>query len=67
MNSRQRDNDRKVTVVSVMSVTGMFGYQADGPMYMYLGGGGVISLLKCCRKELSNTPCWCEFTQGHGL
>ena len=42
MNSRQRDNDRKPMVVSLITVTSMCGYQVDGPMYMYLGQVGVV-------------------------
>ena len=37
MNSRHRDNDRTVMVVSLITVVSMCGYQSDGPMYMYLG------------------------------
>ena len=67
MNSRQRDNDRKPMVVSLITVTSMCGYQADGPMYMYLGQAGVISRLPCCCKSLSNAPYLAGFTQEHPL
>ena len=65
MNSRQRDNDRTVMVVSVITAKPMSGYQADSPIYMYLGWAGVISRLPCCCKSLSNAPYLAGFTQGH--
>jgi hypothetical protein len=65
MNSRQRDNDRKPMVVSVITVKPMSGYQADGPMYMYLGQAGVTSRPHRCFRYLSILPRFYEFTQGH--
>ena len=54
-------------VVSLITVTSMCGYQADRPMYMYLGQAGITSRPHRCFRYLSIPPRFYEVTQEHPL